>query len=118
MLLYNVSFARYNSSSLYVPPNECTVLGLVTYDCALSEGDTVAGLYPTLAGDPLKDNVTDADKTYSVGRAKSEVMEFFRTSSCGYDVSRMANNDNDVSASFASTTVALSLCLATLLFLM
>ena len=55
-------------------------------------------------------------------------MEDLRSSSCEIVFSRMANNDDDdsrradndddVSASLASTTVALSLCLATLLFLM
>jgi hypothetical protein len=68
---------------------------------------------------------------YGVASVVSKYMESLkslRTSSCEYNVSRRANNDDDdsrrgnndddVSASLASTTVALSLCLATLLFLM
>jgi len=126
MLLYNHSSASFNAS--YVPPSEYTVLGLFINDCALSESDTYGGLYPLLVGDPLKDDVTDAGKTYGVASVESEYMESLRKSSCEYDVSRRANNDDDdsrranndddVSASLASRTVALSLCLATLLFLM
>jgi hypothetical protein len=128
MLLYNDSSASFNSSDTYVPPSEYTALGLFTNDCVSSEGDTDAGLDFSLQGDPFKDSVTDAYKTYSVASVKSFVMEALRSSSCEYDFSRMANNDDDnnrradndddVSASLASTTVALSLCLATLLFLM
>ena len=108
MLLYNDSSASSNFSGPYVPPSEYTVLGLQTNDCVLSEGDTDSGIFVFLLGDPFKDNVTDANKTYSVASVKSEAMESLRTSSCEYDVS----------ASFALTTVALSFCLAALLVLL
>ena len=113
MLLYNDSFRRF-----YQPPSEYTVLGLFVNDCVLSEDYTDDYLYPNLEGDPFKDSVTDAYKTYSVASVKSDVMESLTNTSCEYDVSRRANNDDNVSASLASTAVALSLCLATLLFLM
>jgi len=108
MLLYNDSFASFNFSGPYVPPSEYTVLGLQTNDCELSENDTDSGFSLLLVGDPFKDNVTDANKTYGVASVKSEAMESLRTSSCEYDVS----------ASFALTTVALSFCLAALLVLL
>jgi hypothetical protein len=115
MLLYNDSQASSNFSGFYVPPSEYIVLRLYTNDCDAYD-DVGTSLY--IATDPGKDDVTDAGKTYSVASAKSEFMENIRSSSCEYDFRRMANSVNDVSASFASTTVALSLCLATLLFLM
>jgi len=134
MLLYNESSASFNSSArsnssdTYVPPSEYTVLSLFTPDCVFPETDIDSGIFVFLLGDPWKDNVTDAGKTYDVASAKSETIESLRSSSCEYDFSRMGNNDDDdsrrgnndddVSASLASTTVALSLCLATLLFLM
>ena len=109
MLVYNDSYASTNSSvfSDYNPPSEYTVLSLFTNDCN-PEVDTNATFYLLLTGDPYKDNVTEAGKTYDIASAKSEVMESFRTSSCEYDVS----------ASFALTTVALSFCLAALLVLL
>ena len=94
MLLYNDSSASFTPN--YVPPSEYTVLGLATYDCASSEGDTDAGLSVLLWGDLWKDEVTDTGKTYSVASAKSEFMEDLRSSNCEFDFSRMANNDKSV----------------------
>jgi hypothetical protein len=108
MLVYNDSYASSNTSfSDYVPPSEYTVLSLFTNDCN-PEVDTNAAFYLLLTGDPYKDNVTEAGKTYDVASAKSETIEVFRTASCEYDVS----------ASLALTTVALSFCFAALLVLL
>jgi len=107
MLLYNNSVVSSKSSGAYVPPSEYTVLVSSTNNCN-PEGDTNATFFLNLRGDPFKDNVTEAGKTYGVASAKSKYIELFRTSSCEYDVS----------ASFALTTVALSFCLAALLVLL
>ena len=116
MLLYNDSSASFNSSArpnssdTYVPPSEYTVLSLFTPDCVFPESDIDSGIFVFLLGDPWKDNVTDAGKTYSVASVKSLVMESLRSSSCEYDFSRMANNDKSVGRAKldAETRVAVS----------
>ena len=94
MLLYNYSSA--SSNPYYIPPSEYTVLGLYMNDCPIEESEIYDNFYVFPLGDPLKDNVTDAGKTYSVASVESEYMESLRSSSCEYDFSRMANNDKIV----------------------
>ena len=108
MLLYNYSSA--SSNPYYIPPSEYTVLGLYMNDCPIEESEIYDNFYVFPLGDPLKDNVTDAGKTYSVASVESEYMESLRSSSCEYDFSRMANNDKSVGRAKldAETRVAVS----------